>query len=173
MLAGDHEAEKLWRAREARVQEILQEANHAALVHMEERAGFVRPYDGASRQVGNVQTARWERARVVVTTWLQGTNRDGEPHEHSHNVIARSAEPVSEVKWRGPRWRTRRRFVTPSPGPGTVSRPRRCRGRRAGMPWRRSCPSTPPGRRRIGCGRWLGRWGRNLPGCPPMIARPC
>src|SRR5258707_12390767 len=100
MLAGDREAEKLWRAREARVQEILQEANHAALVHMEEWAGFVRTYAGASRQVGNVQTARWERARVVVTTWLQGTNRDGEPHDHSHNVMARMALTESDGKWR-------------------------------------------------------------------------
>ncbi len=41
-LAGDAEREAVWRAREERVQEILQEANHAALVHLQEHAGFTR-----------------------------------------------------------------------------------------------------------------------------------
>jgi hypothetical protein len=36
----------------------------------------------------------------VVTTWLQGTNRDGEPHDHSHNVIARMALTESDGVWR-------------------------------------------------------------------------
>jgi len=99
MLAGDREAEALWRAREARVQEILQEANHAALVHMQEWAGWTRTGYHGKRMDGR-EPGRWERARVVVTTWLQGTNRDGEPHDHSHNVIARMALTESDGKWR-------------------------------------------------------------------------
>src|SRR5258708_489612 len=99
MLAGDHEAEKVWRAREARVQEILQEANHTALVHMQEWAGFVGTVC-QGRRVDGGEPGRWERAAVVVTTWLQGTNRDGEPHDHSHNVIARMALTESDGRWR-------------------------------------------------------------------------
>ncbi len=98
-LAGDAGAEALWRAREERVQEILQEANHAALEWMQEHAGFTRTgYHGT--RVDGVEPGRWARALPVVTTWLQGTNRDGEPHDHSHNVIARMALTESDGVWR-------------------------------------------------------------------------
>ena len=60
-LAGDAEREALWRAREERVQEILQEANHAALEHLQEHAGFTRTgYHG--RKVDGVEPGRWARA---------------------------------------------------------------------------------------------------------------
>src|SRR5260221_12952432 len=76
-----------------------QEANHAALVHMEEWAGFVRTgYHG--KRVDGREPGRWERALPVITTWLQGTNRDGEPHDHSHNVVARMALTESDGVWR-------------------------------------------------------------------------
>lgn len=35
-----------------------------------------------------------------MTTWLQGTNRKGEPHDHSHNLWARMALTESDGKWR-------------------------------------------------------------------------
>jgi len=47
-----------------------------------------------------VEPGRWERALPVVTTWLQGTNRKGEPHDHSHNLWARMALTESDGKWR-------------------------------------------------------------------------
>src|SRR6266536_2232289 len=98
-LAGDLAREELWRAREARVQEILQEANHAGLEWMQEMAGFTRTgYHG--RRAGGAEAGRWERALPVVTTWLQGTSRDGDPHDHSHNVFARMALTESDGKWR-------------------------------------------------------------------------
>src|SRR5260370_28026295 len=98
-LAGDAEREALWRVREERVQEILQEANHAALEHLQQHAGFTRTgYHG--RKVDGVEPGRWERAGLVVTTWLQGTNRDGEPHDHSHNVIARMTRTEADGGWR-------------------------------------------------------------------------
>jgi hypothetical protein len=98
-LAGDGAGEAVWRAREERVQEILQEANHAALKWMQEQAGFTRTgYHG--RRVDGVEPGRWARALPVVTTWLQGTNRDGEPHDHSHNVIGRMALTESDGVWR-------------------------------------------------------------------------
>jgi TrwC relaxase/AAA domain len=98
-MAGDLAREQLWRAREARVQEILQEANHAGLEWMQEMAGFTRTgYHG--RRVEGAEAGRWERALPVVTTWLQGTSRDGDPHDHSHNVFARMALTDSDGKWR-------------------------------------------------------------------------
>jgi hypothetical protein len=54
-----------------RVQEILQEVNHAALEWMQQHAGFTRTgYHG--RRVDEVESGRWARALPVVTTWLQG-----------------------------------------------------------------------------------------------------
>jgi hypothetical protein len=81
-LAGDAVREAVCRAREERVQEILQEANHAALEHLQEHAGFTRTgYHG--RRVDGVEPGRWACAGLVVTTWLQGTNRDGKPHDQA------------------------------------------------------------------------------------------
>jgi hypothetical protein len=99
-LAGDQSAEATWRVRARRLAEIEQEANHAALEWAQEWAGFVRTYGGASTRADGVQTGRWERAAPVVTTWLQGTSRDGDPHDHSHNVWARMALTLSDGKWR-------------------------------------------------------------------------
>ncbi len=66
-LAGDAGAEALWRAREERVQEILQEANHAALEWMQEHAGFTRTgYHGT--RVDGVEPGRWARAPAPATT---------------------------------------------------------------------------------------------------------
>jgi len=98
-LGGDAAVEALWRAREERVQKILAEANHAALEYLQEYAGFTRTgYHG--RKIEDRQPGRWERAGLVVTTWLQGTSRDGEPHDHSHNVIARMGCTDADGVWR-------------------------------------------------------------------------
>jgi hypothetical protein len=62
-------------------------------------AGFTRTgYHG--RRVDGSEPGRWERVGLVVTSWLQGTNRDGEPHDHSHNVIARTGLTESDGIWR-------------------------------------------------------------------------
>jgi conjugative relaxase-like TrwC/TraI family protein len=98
-LARDTNAEAVWRAREERVQEILQEANRAALEELQRRAGFVRTgYHG--RRVDGAEPGRWAAAGLVVTSWLQHTSRDGEPHDHIHNVIARMARTESDGTWR-------------------------------------------------------------------------
>jgi hypothetical protein len=47
-----------------------------------------------------VEPGRWERALPVVTSWLQGANRKGEPHDHVHNLWARMAVTASDGKWR-------------------------------------------------------------------------
>jgi hypothetical protein len=54
-LAGDTKREELWRAREERVQQILQETNHAALEWVQEHAGFTRTgYHGRKDDAGPV-----------------------------------------------------------------------------------------------------------------------
>jgi len=98
-LAGNEQVAVLWAARERRWQEILQEGNRRGLEYMQEMAGWTRTgYHG--KRVDGVEPGRWERALPVVTTWLQGTNRKGEPHDHSHNLWARMALTESDGKWR-------------------------------------------------------------------------
>jgi len=98
-LAGDEQATVLWRAREARWQDILQEGNRRGLEYLQQVAGWTRTgYHG--KRVDGVEPGRWERALPVVTTWLQGTNRKGEPHDHSHNLWARMALTEADGKWR-------------------------------------------------------------------------
>jgi hypothetical protein len=98
-LAGNEQAAVLWAAREARWQEILQEGNRRGLDYMQQAASWTRTgYHG--KRVDGVEPGRWERALPVVTTWLQGTNRQGEPHDHSHNLWARMALTEADGKWR-------------------------------------------------------------------------
>jgi hypothetical protein len=35
-----------------------------------------------------------------VTSWLQGTSRDGDPHDHQHNLFARMVHTDSDGRWR-------------------------------------------------------------------------
>jgi hypothetical protein len=35
-----------------------------------------------------------------VTSWLQGTSRDGDPQDHVHNQVARITRTVRDGKWR-------------------------------------------------------------------------
>jgi AAA domain/TrwC relaxase len=98
-LAGDGAAAVLWAVRERRWQEILQEGNRRGLEYMQEMAAWTRTgYHG--RRIDGVEPGRWERALPVVTSWLQGTNRKGEPHDHVHNLWARMAVTTSDGKWR-------------------------------------------------------------------------
>lgn len=43
------------------------------------------PYEAVYRQV---DPGRFEEAGLVVTSWLQGTSRDGDPQDHVHDQIA-------------------------------------------------------------------------------------
>jgi AAA domain/TrwC relaxase len=98
-LAGDEQSAVLWAARERRWQEVLQEGNRRGLEYMQQVAGWTRTgYHG--KRADGVEPGRWERALPVVTTWLQGTNRKGEPHDHSHNLWARMGITESDGKWR-------------------------------------------------------------------------
>jgi conjugative relaxase-like TrwC/TraI family protein len=98
-LAGDKAAASLWEDRDRAFQEVLQAANRAALRHAERWAGVVRTgYHGA--KAAGQETGRWDTAGLVVSSWLQGTSRDGDPQDHVHNQFARIARTDRDGRWR-------------------------------------------------------------------------
>jgi hypothetical protein len=98
--AGDEAAAAWWDAREQRYQDILQEANVAALEHLQEWAGVTRTgYHG--RKVNGQEMGRWEDAELMVTSWLQGTSRAGDMNDHIHNAVHPKVRTSRDGKWRG------------------------------------------------------------------------
>jgi TrwC relaxase/AAA domain len=98
-LAGDRQAAAYWAGREQTFQEILHRANRTALEYLQAWAGVTRTgYHGT--QVDGREPGRFEAAGLIVTSWLQGTSRDGDPQDHIHNQIARITRTVSDGKWR-------------------------------------------------------------------------
>jgi TrwC relaxase len=86
--AGDQRAGDYWARREEQFQEILHRANRAALEYVQAWAGVTRTgYHGV--RVDGQEPGRFEQAGLVVTSWLQGTSRDGDPQDHIHNQIVR------------------------------------------------------------------------------------
>jgi hypothetical protein len=76
-LAGDHRAAGYWARREQAFQEILHRANRSALEYLQAWAGVTRSgYHGT--RVGGREPGRFEPAGLIVTSWLQGTSRDGD-----------------------------------------------------------------------------------------------
>jgi TrwC relaxase/AAA domain len=97
-LAADWQA-AYWAGREAKFQEILHEANRAALEYLQTWAGFTRTgYHGV--RVDGRDPGRFEPAGLIVTSWLQGTSRDGDPQDHIHNQVARMTRTYRDGKWR-------------------------------------------------------------------------
>ena len=98
-LAGDGRALACWSGQEERFQEVLHRANRAALEYLQEWAGVTRTGYHGVRAAGQ-EPGRFEEAGLVVTSWLQGTSRDGDPQDHVHNQIARITRTVRDGKWR-------------------------------------------------------------------------
>jgi conjugative relaxase-like TrwC/TraI family protein len=98
-LAGDRQATAYWSAREERFQEVLHRANRAMLEYMQAWAGVTRTgYHGT--RVDGQEPGRFEEAGLIITSWLQGTSRDGDPQDHIHNQIARITRTTRDGKWR-------------------------------------------------------------------------
>ena len=97
--AGDQRTSAYWAEREEAFQEVLHRANWAALDYLQEWAGVTRTgYHGI--RVDGQEPGRFEGAGLIVTSWLQGTSRDGDPQDHIHNQIARITRTTSDGKWR-------------------------------------------------------------------------
>ncbi|MGH3187443.1 MAG: MobF family relaxase [Streptosporangiaceae bacterium] len=98
-LAADQQAAAYWAGREQAFQEILHQANQAALEYLQAWGGVTRTgYHGT--RVDGREPGRFEPAGLIVTSWLQGTSRDGDPQDHVHNQIARITRTFSDGKWR-------------------------------------------------------------------------
>ena len=98
-LEGDARAAAYWAGQEERFQEVLHRANRAALEYMQAWAGVTRSgYHGI--RVDGQEPGRFEEAGLIVTSWLQGTSRDGDPQDHIHNQIARITRTVNDGRWR-------------------------------------------------------------------------
>ena len=98
-LAGDQQSAGYWAGREQAFQEILHRANRAALDYLQAWAGVTRTGYHGTRIEGR-EPGRFEPAGLIVTSWLQGTSRDGDPQDHIHNQVARITRTVSDGKWR-------------------------------------------------------------------------
>ena len=98
-LAGHQQAAAYWAGREQAFQEALHRANRAALEYLQAWAGITRTgYHGA--RVDGREPGRFEAAGLIVTSWLQGTSREGDPQDHIHNQIARIVRTHRDSKWR-------------------------------------------------------------------------
>ena len=98
-LDGDQQAAAYWTGREETFQEVLHRANRAALEYLQAWAGITRTgYHGT--RVNGREPGRFEAAGLIVTSWLQGTSREGDPQDHVHNQIARITRTFSDGKWR-------------------------------------------------------------------------
>jgi len=98
-LAGDEQAAAYWTGREQLFQEVLHRANRAALEYLQSWAGITRTgYHGT--RVDGREPGRFEAAGLIVSSWLQGTSRDGDPQDHIHNQIARITRTYRDGKWR-------------------------------------------------------------------------
>lgn len=96
--AGDEAAAAAWDEREQAFQRVLQDANRAALEHAQRWAVTRTGYHGT--QVDGRETGKWEQAGLVVSSWLQGTSRDGDPQDHVHNQFARMVQTDCDGYWR-------------------------------------------------------------------------
>lgn len=98
-LAGNQTEAARWAEVERRYQEVLHAANRAGLEHIQRWAGITRTgYHGT--RVDGTEPGRYAEGLLTVTSWLQGTSRDGDPQDHIHNQIARLVKTVSDDKYR-------------------------------------------------------------------------
>jgi hypothetical protein len=69
------------------------------LDYAERQASFTRTgYHGA--KVNGAETGKWAKAGAVISSWLQGTSRDGDPQDHVHNLWARVVHTDEDGRWR-------------------------------------------------------------------------
>ena len=96
-MAGDLAGEAWWADVQARYAGILFEAAAEAMRHLDKWA-VTRV--GMGRKVDDQQLGRYGDAGLVASMWLQGTSRDGDPHDHVHNAIARMSLTSTDDQWR-------------------------------------------------------------------------
>jgi TrwC relaxase/AAA domain len=98
-IAGNEVEAARWEGAELDFQEVLQAANRSGLEYVQKWAGMTRAGYHGTRVAGR-EPGRFEEALITVTSWLQGTSRDGDPQDHIHNQVARIVQTVSDGKHR-------------------------------------------------------------------------
>jgi conjugative relaxase-like TrwC/TraI family protein len=98
---GDTHAEELAAGFLADVDQILRDANDAALAYVQREAGYVRTGSHVARVDGR-ESGQFREADLVVASWYQHTSRDGDMLLHHHNQVAHVAFTRHDGKWRAP-----------------------------------------------------------------------
>lgn len=97
--AGDQAGAARWADAGRRLQEVLHAANRAGLEYAQRHAGITRTgYHGT--RINGREPGRFEEAGLIVTSWLQGASRDGDPQNHIHNQIARVVRTARDGRFR-------------------------------------------------------------------------
>jgi conjugative relaxase-like TrwC/TraI family protein len=99
--AGDKQAEAVAAGLLAEVDQILRDANNAALAYVQREAGYVRTGSHVTRVDGR-ESGRFREADLIVASWYQHTSRDGDMQLHTHNQIAHVAITRDDGKGRAP-----------------------------------------------------------------------
>lgn len=84
-LTGDAAGVEYWTAQEALFSDALQRANAAGMAYLQSHAGYTRVGQHARRE--GKDTGKFKKADLVIGSFLQGTNREGEMHDHEHNLV--------------------------------------------------------------------------------------
>ena len=87
---GDTHAGALAAGLLAEVDQILRDANDAALAYVQREVGYVRTGSHAARVDGQ-ESGKWREADLIVASWYQHISRDGDMQLHEHNQIAHVA----------------------------------------------------------------------------------
>jgi AAA domain/TrwC relaxase len=99
--AGEKHAEALAAGLLAEVDQILRDANNAALAYFQRETGYVRTGSHVAR-VDDRESGKWREADLIVASWYQHTSRDGDMQLHQHNQIAHVAITRDDEKGRAP-----------------------------------------------------------------------
>ena len=98
---GDTHAGALAAGLLAEVDQILRDANDAALAYVQREVGYVRTGSHAARVDGR-ESGKWREADLIVASWYQHISRDGDMQLHEHNQIAHVAITREDGRGRAP-----------------------------------------------------------------------
>jgi hypothetical protein len=98
---GDKQAGALAAGLLAKVDQVLRDANNAALAYFQRETGYVRTGSHAARVDGR-ESGQWREADLIVASWYQHASRDGDMQLHEHNQIAHVAFTRHDGKGRAP-----------------------------------------------------------------------
>jgi hypothetical protein len=97
-LTGDTPSLEYWTRQESEFSDALQLANRAGMEYAQAHAGYTRT--GNHTRTEGRDTGRWADAGLVIASFLQGTSRAGDMHDHEHNLFWSKVFTVEDGKVR-------------------------------------------------------------------------